>query len=62
MSTPSAPERRGLSRPLIELIDLPSPDQCRTIVRVLGLVDVVQQRLDRECLELKATTGEEDAA
>jgi hypothetical protein len=51
------PAPRGLSRPLKELIDWPSPDQFRTIARVLGLVDAVQERLTREAAERK-NTGE----
>jgi hypothetical protein len=46
---------RGLSLPLIELIDIPGPEQLRTIARTLGLVDAVQQRLDREAAERKAS-------
>lgn len=49
--------RRGLSRPLIELIEIPDPERLRTIARILGLVDVVQRRLDREAAERK-TSGE----
>lgn len=45
---PSTANGRGLSRPLIELIEIPSDEQLRTIARILGLVEVVQRRLDRE--------------
>ena len=39
---------RGLSRPLKELIEWPSDEQFRTIARVLGLVEAVEQRLSRD--------------
>ncbi|WP_125633612.1 hypothetical protein [Nonomuraea sp. WAC 01424] len=57
MNTPNPVEGRGLSRPLVELIDMPSPEQLRRVARLLGLVDVVQRRLDREAAERK-TAGE----
>ncbi len=41
----------GLSRPLIELIPIPSDDQLRAVARILGLAGAVQQRLDREARE-----------
>jgi hypothetical protein len=43
-----------LSRPLIELIGIPGPEQLRTIARILGLVDAVEQRPERE----RKTAGE----
>ncbi|MFB4265254.1 hypothetical protein [Nonomuraea sp. GTA35] len=52
-------ERRGLSRPLKELIDPPSPEQLRTVIRILGLVEAVQHRLDREAAQ-QAAAGQVD--
>lgn len=51
---PTKTARPGLSRPLIELIDMPSDDQIRTIARIFGLYEggslyeSVKERLDRE--------------
>lgn len=63
---PERPARPGLSRPLIELIDMPSDEQIRTLARIFGLYEggslyeSIKQRLDREAAERK-TTGESAA-
>ncbi|MEV0382299.1 hypothetical protein [Nonomuraea sp. NPDC050643] len=57
MTSDNSPERRGLSRPLKELIPQPSAEQFRTVIRILGLVEAVQRRLDREVAQRK-TPGE----
>lgn len=44
---------RGLSRPLKELIGIPSDEQLLTAARILGLVEGVQRRLDREAAARK---------
>lgn len=44
---------RSLSRPLKELIGIPSDEQLLTAARILGLVDAVQRRLDREAARRK---------
>jgi len=51
-STPTP--RRGLSRPLAELIETPDDEALLTIARILGLANAVQRRLDREAAERKA--------
>lgn len=47
------PANRGLSRPLKDLIGIPSDEQLLTAARILGLVDAVQRRLDREAAARK---------
>lgn len=47
----------GLSRPLKELIPRPSAEQFRTAIRILGLVDAVQERISRESAA-RNTSGE----
>lgn len=46
---------RGLSRPLIELIEMPSDEQLLTVARILCLEQTVQARLDREAAERGAS-------
>lgn len=62
----SKSSRPGLSRPLIELIEMPSDEQIRTLARIFGLFEggslyeSIKERLDRESAGGK-TVGESAA-